>query len=560
MHLVTSSQLAKKFIDYATGGTGEFEGKPGFSDKVREAIRTVAELKTGRSLLQELLASGRSITILEGSNQGIHEMIGGNWLDPTNSSISLNFDRKLQYMSLNKNGERILVEIPLAVLLSHEATHYKHLIVNAQALERRARTASSISDMTTQEEELTITGKVTDTGEEDSCHENAILAELELPPRLSHEIYIAESPIEDFQCMILGKITGSLREKLASPEGQREAIALQDELLPFAVKLMCDSESQEELTKYATIIHLFISQGCKSDLAFENLFDRPHPEYLIIAQQLLAKGCKSNRALESVVELMKTVDDQKMRIQYLRIIQDLISAGCRFDRALASAAKQANLECNPQERRKWFSIIHPHMQDGAKPFVLDDIVAIIKHNDDQPMKKRWAELIKTSINEVLDASVLEMQEDFCENLKELIDAGYSSIVLELFTCAGELFPQRSQELQKPLKILHHFIDKKLSIEEVKKFLKEKCANSSLDTFVFLDSLIRSTLYIALQGKNCLIRFSPEHLYLPQFQSIKAACELIISKSERQETASPSRRMKFDSLFELLRIKHTYYHS
>lgn len=79
--------LAEQFIIHSTKGTGEFEGKPGFSDKLKEIIRSASDLNIGRKVLSDLLKSGKPINILEGQQS---------------SHLNLFFENNLEEVSLKK--------------------------------------------------------------------------------------------------------------------------------------------------------------------------------------------------------------------------------------------------------------------------------------------------------------------------------------------------------------------------------------------------------------------------------------------------------------------------
>ncbi|WP_059358887.1 hypothetical protein [Parachlamydia acanthamoebae] len=549
------SRLADKFIDYATKGTNEFEGKPGFSEKVKEIIRAAAELKIGRTLLPELLESGKSITILEGKND---DLIGGNMLNPITSSISLNFAKKIFYTSINEDGERQIVEAPFVYSFLHEATHFKHWIMDPQALQRRLHADSSIPDMDNQEEELTITGSIVGADERDPFNDNAVLAELKLPPRIDHQSYILESPVEAIQEIILSRAIGSLRKILASPEGQKEVVDSAEILLPFIVEIILKCKSSSMLTEYAAIINLLISKGCKSDNALESLVRligevkdlTIRKQYLEVIQQLITAGCKSDNALEPLVRLIEEVKDLTIRKQYLEVIQQLITAGCKSDNALKDATRQASMEIDPIRQKEWFGIIGQLIQVGCKaPNVLENIVGIIQQRtDDRMMQQNWAILIKPLIDETLDVIESKMVQEFCKNMNELISAGYAAIGLEFFNVDHEfhpnreLFVQQSQELQNQIEIINSFIEAECSLEDMATILKSDCSlMSNIKKFLHLDSLINGTLHVALCGKT-FVQGLPGEFLIPQFKRIGEACESII-RLHRQKQDQTKKTLK-----------------
>lgn len=558
---VSNSDLAQKFIDYATNGSGKFDGKPGFSDRVMESIRAAAELKAGRTLFQQLLDSRRVFTIVEGKND---DLIGGNKLNPLLSSIALNFDNKLYYASFDESGERSLVETPVVCILLHELTHFKHWTMDTQAMEKRLVAASSNQEMHNQEEELTITGAVAGSEEKDPCNDNEVLAELKLPHKIDHDIFLLRSPVEAFQEMILGRTIGTLRTTLASSDGQKIATSSADLLLQLAVKEMLESKTPTLSTEYVIITELLIKAGCRSDKVLADLLRIPHPECLKIAQLLVKAECKSDSALESAVGVVGQVNDLNMRKTYLDILKLLMASGCKSNEALGHATLIARQEADPLRQDEWFVVIDSLMKLGCHASgVLRNVVDIIKNTNNTIVKKKWVTLIEPLIDQALDDFASKILEEFGESMEKLMSSGYTAISMKLFETQyeflaikdRELLQKRSKKLHEPIELIHGLIKEKKKPKEINEIVKVVCFfMPPAKKFIFLHSLIEATLYIAVSGGSFIENLAVEFT-LPQFVKMKGTCESI-KKSHNERKQRDENLGNRELLIDLCLIKES----
>lgn len=606
---LNNKTFADTFINYITHNTNTFEGRPEFSEKIKEILREAGELKIGRTILQELIDSGKTIKILEDKES---------WLDVKNNTIFLTFEKI--FYPYKKGCKRKLQELPLVSTLLHEMVHFKHWRNDANAMEKRLHTVSINPEMDNREEELTITGKINGEDEVEPCNDNAILDELKLPSKIDHlGMTHKKSLLENLQGMIHTRALGCLRKKLDSSEGKIELISSSEKLLLTAISALLNYDSASNLAEHVSIISLLVNLGCKSNEALENLlrvdlseqtlirflnFEKQtdacsrvslskkgrldlimQKEYLGMIKQLIHVGCKSDDSLEFAVKLIKKIPSPNLRSEYLQIVSQLIVSGCKSDVALkvslrkadginvatlykdyfeiihqlidAKSASDAQLnsaleisagyaakEKDHAKQKEWIGIVDKLIKLEYRPTSCSmNFVSLIKSIKDPTSAIKYYKLVQPFIQEKLDEIESQMKSEFCMYMQNLISADYTSNGLKLFKVTrqfaldAERMDKHEIELQSELDLIHSYIDANYSIEDISLKINEKCAQLSfIEKFSFIDSLIHSTLYIAISGKNFCKSLTPE-FQLPQFEKIKEGCASIIRSRQAKEEQS-----------------------
>lgn len=585
----TDLNLAEKFISFATNGTGDFKGKPGFSEKIKETIHAACELNVGRQLLQEILDLGKSITIIEGekyegSINTIDDlkkyMISQDHFNPQQNSITINFEEKLFYIGLDKNGERQLFEHPILSIFVHECAHFKHCIQDEQAFQKRSSTPSSIDDMDDQEEELTISGSVFGSSEIEFCSENAVLSELQLPRRINHGSAYKRTYLESLVEMIFFRIIRSLEIELAIMKKEEVDPEFSDKILNSCLNIMEKCTVPAILKEYETIMELLISHGYKSDKILSKVLGKS--EYLSIATKLINVGCKSDKALKVVLKQIESVEDISIRNEYFKICEKLLACGCKSDVALEIAIEQAcrekgehklfklmvvitlllkagcksnkaleivtekaSQETNPILVKEWYILAEILVNAGCSSLkTIENFVAVIKQTDHKLMKQHWMALVQPLLNEQFKNLIPFLREETFENFKKLERAEYSSDLMKFFISYLEDNSKEEDSLLVVLELLkdefrmiHDYFDLKISIEGLKEDLDTISSNMSpYKKAAVYDNFLKATLYIAQLGSIILTPYKStvraEFTSIPQIEKLKEVFNNILGSYKK----------------------------
>ena len=174
--------------------------------KFGEMIDNVISLKPGLDLFARIIKANKEIII----NDGISSKY-----NYASNSLSINFNERYFYVSLNSEGKRILTEAPNYIVLAHELIHAVHWFEGKETTNKSSGNSFLIDPtMDDEEEQLTITGLslidpdgaisaiVRSTNElacfhfgiADLCCENSFLAALGLPLRIDHNGPLSSPP------------------------------------------------------------------------------------------------------------------------------------------------------------------------------------------------------------------------------------------------------------------------------------------------------------------------------------------------------------------------------
>lgn len=161
----------------------ELEGKD--KDKFIKTIEKVGKLESGSKILQRFITRGKPITIKKGNTDGY---LGG--------VISLESTTSSFILDCSDPERNVLKRMPRSLTFLHELLHADHDNADSKALWDRRYAESSIPNMSNQEEELTVTGKVLGTNIVDDLSEKVVAEELGLYPRNDHRVVVFEKMLK----------------------------------------------------------------------------------------------------------------------------------------------------------------------------------------------------------------------------------------------------------------------------------------------------------------------------------------------------------------------------
>lgn len=375
--------------------------------------------------------------------------------------------------------------------------------------------------MDNQEEEFTISGRISDNNELVFYSENDTLRELNLPERINHRGgRWHKSKLKSIQIMIKNRAIGSIRKKLLQPEEKIKILAYADEVL---ISCLIEIENTTKTDK--------------------------RKELLMIINFLIDEGFKSNKALEYATQKLNWNSDPIKREEWIQIIAKLHQAG---NYTLEYATQLASEERDPTKQKEWIQIIEQFikkiwLENFSSLFTLnntyfntlENAVKIIQSIEDSELRQQWIFLFQPLIEKTLEHIVSLKKKFFCDSVKLLINTGYCASLLELFVSGAhpsdiEFLTKVKSQLKHELEIVQLLIEKQSSEKDMEDYLESMCPDSQVARLRYFYLLVRAINFIAVSG-NTFSKLVKSHKSVEQlFEKIINACKSIYKKRNIQQ--------------------------